>query len=148
MPHRPLADVPISPAIAALPKADLHIHQEEVARFERVVAQRLGRPPHDWRESARRLLSETPPGRNRLLGMYAPDQHLDLAGEPHDCPENVIAIMADAMEAGAADGALLLELRFGASGWMLNRPDFMTLFRDAERKVGVRYPHFLSLIHI
>jgi hypothetical protein len=28
----PLAEIPVDPLIASLPKADLHIHQEKVAR--------------------------------------------------------------------------------------------------------------------
>lgn len=32
MPIDPLDDIPVDPAIAAMPKADLHLHQEEVAR--------------------------------------------------------------------------------------------------------------------
>jgi hypothetical protein len=43
MPIQPLADTPISTAISSLPKADLHVHQEEVARLDRVVARRQGR---------------------------------------------------------------------------------------------------------
>ncbi len=39
---QPLAEVPVSPWIAALSKADLHLHQEERPRLDRVVARRLG----------------------------------------------------------------------------------------------------------
>ena len=56
--------------IASLPKADLHVHQEEVARLERIVAQQQGRPAHDWRAKARRLLAKTPPGGNRIRDIY------------------------------------------------------------------------------
>ena len=34
---QPLDEVPINDLIASLPKADLHLHQEEVARLERIV---------------------------------------------------------------------------------------------------------------
>jgi hypothetical protein len=50
---QPLDEVPITPLIASLPKADLHLHQEEVARLERIVARSQRRPPHNWRESVR-----------------------------------------------------------------------------------------------
>ncbi|MEJ2750298.1 MAG: hypothetical protein P8183_20685, partial [Anaerolineae bacterium] len=75
---QPLQDVRIDPLIAALPKADLHIHQEEVARLERIIVRRQHQTPHDWRESARRLIAETPPGIGRLSAMYAPDAAFDL----------------------------------------------------------------------
>ncbi|MCA1722891.1 MAG: hypothetical protein LC748_01285 [Thermomicrobia bacterium] len=53
-------------------------------------------------------------------------------------PENFIARVADALEEAAADGAILVEVRFG--GTTILRPDFMPLFREAERRVRVRYP--------
>lgn len=137
---QPLDEVPVNSLIASLPKADLHLHQEEVARLERVVARRQGRPPHNWRESARRLIAETPPGESRLAGMCTPEADLALGGVPADEPEYIIAKMADALEEGAADGAVLVEIRFGAGGLALMRPDFMTLFREAEQQVQARYP--------
>lgn len=142
IPIQPLAEIPTSPVIAPLPKADLHLHQEEVARLDRVVARRRGCPPYNWREWARHLLAETSPGKNRLLGMYMPDAHLDLDGVPADAPEYIIAKMADALEESAADGAVLVELRFGTGGLALLQPDFMALFREAEQQVQARYPWF------
>ena len=137
---QPLDEIPVSSLIASLPKADLHLHQEDVARLERVVARRQGRPPHDWRESARQVLAETPPGESRFLGLYAQDANLDLGGVPADAPEYIIAKMADALEQDAADGAVLVEIRFGAGALALVRPDFMTLYREAEHQVQSRYP--------
>jgi adenosine deaminase len=151
---QPLAEVPIDSLITSLPKADLHLHQEEVARLDRIVARREGRPPHNWRASARQLMAETPPGEGRLGGMYRPDAQLDLDGVPADDPEYMIAKIADALEEGAADGAVLVELRFGAGGLALLRPDFMALFRAAERQVQAHYPRlraeaigFLQLVN-
>jgi adenosine deaminase len=141
---QPLDEVPVSSLIASLPKADLHLHQEEVARLERIVARRQGRSPHNWRESARRLIARTSPGESRLMGMYAPDADLDLGGVPADEPEYVIAKIADALEEGAADGAVLVEIRFGAGGLALTRPDFMALFREAEQQVQARYPRLCA----
>jgi adenosine deaminase len=141
---QPLDEVPVNSLIASLPKADLHLHQEEVARLERVVARRQGRPPHNWRESARRLIAETPPGESRLAGMYTPDADLDLGGVPADEPEYIIAKIANALEEGAADGAVLVEIRFGAGGLALMRPDFMALFREAEQQVQARYPRLCA----
>ncbi len=51
----PLADVSVSPEVAAVPKADLHLHQEVFPRLERIVARRQGRGPYDWRAWARQL---------------------------------------------------------------------------------------------
>jgi len=101
---KPLADLPIPSKIAALPKADLHIHQEEVARLERVVARQQGRTAYNWRKSAQRLVDE------------------------------------NALEEGAADGAVLIEIRFGAGSMAFVQPDFMDLFREAERQAQQRYP--------
>ena len=137
---QPLAAVPVSPWIASLPKADLHVHQEERARLDRVVARRLGRPPFDWRCWMERLLVETGPGMERLAGIYVPDATLALDGVPGDAPEFIIAKVADALSEAAADGAVLIEVRFGTTGLALTRPDFMALFREAERQVQAEHP--------
>jgi hypothetical protein len=52
----PLADLPLSPTIAALPKADLHVHAEADARLDRVPARREGRSAYDRRGWVERLL--------------------------------------------------------------------------------------------
>jgi adenosine deaminase len=136
----PLGDVPIAPSIATLPKADLHLHQEERARLDRVVARRRGWLPYDWRAWSRHLLDQIPPGMARLQGIYDPDDTLALDGVTGREPEDIIAKVVDALEEGAADGATLIEIRFGAAGQALLRPDFMPLFREAERRVRERYP--------
>src|SRR5262249_59307402 len=66
VPLDPLGDVAIPPAIVALPKADLHLHQQWSPRLDRVFARREGRPAYDWREWARRVMAQTPPGSARL----------------------------------------------------------------------------------
>jgi len=111
----PLAEIPMTPMIASLPKADLHLHQEERARLDRVLARRQGRSPYDWRRWARHLMAEVPPGMARLGDMYTPDADLPLDGIPAEEPEYVIAKIADALMEGAADGALLVEVRFGTA---------------------------------
>ena len=45
----PLAGLRPPLLIAALPKADLHVHQEWSMRLDRVLARREGRAPYDWR---------------------------------------------------------------------------------------------------
>jgi adenosine deaminase len=137
---RPLDEVPTDALVVSLPKADLHLHQEEVTRLERIVARRQGRPAHDWRASARRLMAGTPPGEGRLAAMYGPDAGLNLGGVRADAPEYVVAKMVDALEQSAMDGAVLVEMRVGAGGLALMRPDFLALFREAERQVQARYP--------
>ncbi len=44
----------------------------------------------------------------------------------------------DALEEAAADGAVLVEVRFGREEVL--RPGFMALFREAERRVQARHP--------
>ena len=39
----------IDPLIVSLPKAELHLHQEDRARLDHVVARQAGRPLYDWR---------------------------------------------------------------------------------------------------
>src|SRR5688572_27324536 len=58
----PLAEITVPPLVAALPKADLHLHAEADARIDRVLAQRAGRRPYDWRSWAQQLLVEVPVG--------------------------------------------------------------------------------------
>lgn len=140
MPLDPLAEIPIDPEIAALPKTDLHLHQEGTARLEQLAARRLGRPPYDWRAWARQILAETSPGFGRLEAIYVPDATLDLDGLTDADPENLISRVADTLEEGAADGAVLIEIRFGVATEVISRPGGMELFREAERRVQARYP--------
>jgi hypothetical protein len=140
----PLVDVQIDPSLLALPKADLHLHQEETARLDRIVARQRGLPPYDWRQWARRLMTDTPPGPRRLARIYAPDAALALDGIPSDAPEYIIAKVADVLEEGAAEGAVLMEVRFGAAGQALMQPNFIALFREAERRVQRRYPQLCA----
>ncbi len=131
--------MPVSSVVAALPKADLHVHQEWAPRLDRVLARREGRRPFDWRAHVRRLL-ELPPGMDRLGRIFDLDASLPPTGASEDDPETAIAVWADILEEGAADGAVLIEVRFGVTDRALARPDFMALFREAERRVRERYP--------
>lgn len=135
LPLDPFGDVPIPPEIAALPKADLHLHQEWSPRLDRVLARSEGRPAYDWRSWARRLMEETPPGMTRLqrLGEIVPTPL-----ESYEHAENFVAWVEDALEEAAADGAVLVEVRFGREEIL--RPGFMELFREAERRVRSRHP--------
>jgi hypothetical protein len=99
-------------------------------------------------------MAEAPPGEIRLAGMYGPDAGLDFGGVPADAPEYIIAKIIDTLEEGAADGAILVEIRFGLGSVALRRADFMELFREAERQAQTRYPQlcaeafgFLSLVN-
>src|SRR5262245_2320994 len=140
----PLADYPVSPLLAALPKADLHLHQEELPRLDRIVARRQGRPAFDWRGWLPQLMAETPPGIERLRAFSTPDAALPLDGIAADDPELIVAKIVDLLEEGAADGATLIEVRCGPSPGGIVYPDFMALFREAERRVQARYPRLLA----
>ena len=133
----PLDEVPIDPRVAALPKAELHLHAGALARLDRIVARREGRPPYDWREWVRQMMNSVPPGMPRLerLNGELPAAELDRLD---DDPENFVERVADLLEEAAADGAVLAEVRFG--GGTVLRPDFIGLFREAERRVQSRYP--------
>lgn len=136
LPLDPLGERQIDPLIAALPKADIHLHQEWSPRLDRVLARRGGQKPYDWAGWARALMRQTSPGMPRLarLATVFPAP-IELDAEP----ENFIARLEDALEEGAADGAILVELRFGGATALLH-PDFMDLFREAERRVRERHP--------
>jgi adenosine deaminase len=132
-------DRPILPWVAALPKADLHVHAETDARLDRILARRAGRPSYDWQRWAKRLRAETPPGMPRLARLAADRRRelsevdaLDLA------PENFIARVVDLLSEGAADGAILIEVRFGRP--TLQQPELMVLFREAEHRVREQHP--------
>jgi adenosine deaminase len=135
-----LADLPYDPLIASLPKADIHLHHEERPRFERIVARRQGRPPYDWGSWARQLLEGTPPGFDRLVRLFEPDEVLNLSGQSGDDPEDIATKMVDVLEEGAAQGAVLLEVRCGVLSQALSRYDALSLFREAEQRVQARWP--------
>src|SRR3712207_4737280 len=91
----PLSDVSVSPEVAALPKADLHLHQEVLPRLERIVAHRQGRKPYDWRAWARQVMDTLPPRHDRLRAIFRPDQTLGVDQSLDNDPELFIARVAD-----------------------------------------------------
>src|SRR5262245_44674291 len=94
-----VAGGPVEPSIAALPKADLHVHAETEARLDRLLAHRHGREPFDWCHWARQLVRETAPGMPRLVRMGS-TQRLDSdTAEALDAePDTFIARMAALLE--------------------------------------------------
>jgi adenosine deaminase len=136
-PISPLGDVPVDPRVAALPKVDLHIHQEVSPRLDRVLTFREGRAPYDWRGWAARVIAENPPGEARLQH-FGSVQPVSMDQDAID--ENFAARVEVLLEEAAADGAILVEVRFGNE--TLLRPNLMELFRLAERRVRGRYPDF------
>lgn len=134
----PLAEIPPSPLVAALPKADRHLHLEAQVRHDRVATARHGRTPYDWRARERHLVSGAPPGTTRHDRIYQPAAVLARGGIPDAEPESVIARIVDILDEDAADGALLIEVRFGPTGRAVLQPDFMATFREAERRVQSR----------
>jgi adenosine deaminase len=131
----PFAEIPVPPNIAALPKADIHIHQEWSPRLDRVLARQEGREPYNWREWATNLMKTAPPGAARLRHISS---HFPASLGADANPRNFVARVVNMLEEAAADGAVLVETRFGRD--MVERPDCLTLFREAERQVQARYP--------
>ena len=132
----PLDEIVIDPVITALPKADIHLHQEWSPRLDRVLARRVGQPSYDWRRWLGQLMEQTPAGLPRLERL---SKVFPAAAEADADPENVIARLEDLLDEAARDGALLVEMRFGGAT-ALQLPDFMALFREAERRTQARYP--------
>ena len=119
---------------------DLHIHQEQSPRLDRVMARRGGYPPYDWRLWANRLAAQTPPGMARLAelsSVFPAPITLDAD------PETFIARIEDLLTEAAADGAVLVEVRCGNDTVL--RPGFVELFREAERRTQARYPQLHAL---
>lgn len=131
----PLGPLPYEQQVAALPKADLHVHQEWSPRLDRVLSRRAGRPSYNWHGWAAQLMAETAPGMPRLgvLSSVFP-----ASAEADAVDEHFIARVEDLLEEAAVDGAVLVELKFG--GETVLRPGFMALFREAERRVQARHP--------
>ena len=136
---RPLDRVPVAPEVAAMPKAELHVHQEWFARLDRVLARREGRKPYDWRGWARRLMDEVPSGMPRLRRLA---QTQPVPREADTEPGNFVERVEDLLEEAARDGAVLVEARFGSETVL--RPHFMELFREAERRTRERHPSFCA----
>ncbi len=136
----PLTDIEIGPAIAALPKVDIHLHSEAGPRLEQVMAERSGAPVTDWRAHARELMRNLPPGIPRLE-TWGPDLPLPRAtvDELDRPPSNFKARVAHILVEAATDGAVLVEVLFGASTVL--REDFLDLFGEAVAEVRERFPN-------
>jgi adenosine deaminase len=139
----PLADIPIADWLAALPKADLHLHADADGHVDRVLAPRTGRAPCDWRAWARRMLEDIPPGIARLRHWGSTHCFSNDELEVLDADDEIfIARVLDILEPAAIDGAILVEIRFGAT--TIRRRDFLVLFREAEQRVRDRFPQFVA----
>ena len=132
----PLDELRPDSTLAALPKADLHLHQEQTPRLDRVLAAREGRPAYDWRAWAARLLTDHPPGVQRFAQLSR-THPVPAAADADDAL--FVARLEDLLEEAARDGAVLVEVRVGRETVL--RPGFIDLFREAERRVRGRYPN-------
>ena len=103
-PINPLADITIDPVVAKLPKADIHIHAEWSPRLDRVLAQREGRKPYNWRAWAKNLMETEPPGEARLQHIAS---HFPASQEDDALPENYVARVVNMLEEAAVDGAVV-----------------------------------------
>lgn len=119
-------------------KVDIHLHAETNARVERLISLREGRPPHNWRAANRRL-REIPAGLGRLGALSGDVEVRDLDSLAR---ENFVEWVSDAISDAAQDGAILIEIRFGA-GWV-KWPDLMPKFREAEELVRNSHPNFVA----
>jgi hypothetical protein len=94
------ADVAAAPDIAALPKADLHLHQQVFPRLERIVARQQGRQPYAWHAWAQHVMDTVPAGPGRLDAIYRPDDTLGVDRSLDNDPElfitRVVDILAEA----------------------------------------------------
>ena len=123
-----------------LPKADIHLHSEGLARRDRLIALRDGVAPYDWRGWVERTVA-FPPGSPRLDQLIRDPLGLKhgLAGQ--DDPL-FIDWVTDLLEEVTGEDAVLAEVRFGARHAL--KPAFMSMFRQAERRVRERHPGFCA----
>jgi adenosine deaminase len=117
----------------ALATADMHVHQEQSPRLDRVLARRAGRAPFDWRPWARSLAG-VPPGLPRLRELSS----LFPGPLEADDDETFVERVEDLLDEAGRAGAVLVEVRYGKE--TLLRPGFMDLVREAERRVRERNP--------
>src|SRR5262249_18859933 len=129
----PLAEMPMPPHIAALPKADIHIHQEWSPRLDKVLARQEGRASYHLRAWAAIRMQPPPPAPARLRHLSS---HFPAPLEADAQPHNFVARVVHMLEEAAADGAVLVETRLGRD--MADRPNWLTLFHEAERQVQVQ----------
>lgn len=131
----PTSHVPHSTTVTAVPKADLHVHAETAARLDRMFN---GGRAHDWSGWIRRVMAEEKPGLDRLENMasISPDHPTDAS------PEIFEARVVDLLGESAVSGSIYTEVRFG--GGTAFRPDFIELFRSAERNVSAFHETFIA----
>ncbi len=128
----------MSTGVAAIPKADLHLHGEAGARLQRLLAEGKGESAYDWHAWAARLIRDIPAGYSRLDNF----EHLSSITEEEDGPDNFRVRIVDVLEEEANSGAIYAEVRIGRGAFL--RPDFISLFREAESEVQQDHPGFLA----
>lgn len=101
-----------------------------------MLARRENRVPYDWQRWVQQIM-ELPPGSARLshIGEIQP---IPATLDADDA--NFVARLEETLNEAAMDGAVLIEVRLGNETFL--RPNCMALFREAERRVQVRYPRF------
>jgi hypothetical protein len=133
MQRRSVADT-TSP-LREFPKADLHVHAEAGARLDTLLAGRGERAAYDWAAWASEIAAELPPGQARLMAMSRELVPPEVDADPIHFRARIEQLLLDA----AATDAVYVEVRFGRE--TVTRDDFMTHFREAERRVTEHVPH-------
>jgi adenosine deaminase len=129
------AVAPRDRAADAIPKADLHLHQELSPRLDLVLAARSSRPARDWTQWRTALVADVPAGIQRLHKLSADFP----VPESVDADDDLfVSRVGQLLEESAADGSLYVEVRFGKETPL--REGFMDLFRSAEARVQHAYP--------
>ena len=123
-----------------LPKADIHLHSEGLARRNRLIALRDGVAPYDWSGWVEQTVA-LPPGSPRLEQLIRDPLGLKQGLTDQDDPLFVDWV-TDVLEEAAGEHVILAEVRFGAAHAL--RPAFMSRFRQAERRVSERHPGFCA----
>ncbi len=134
----PTGQLPISPAVAGIPKADLHLHAEAGPRLQRLLANDRGEQPIDWTAWITETMRGIPPGMPRLSKLTYGQIPEEVEAEP----QNFLARVLDVLKEAAENGAIYAEVRFGRETVL--RPDFVKLFRQAEKTVNAEHPAFVA----
>ncbi|MCY3646810.1 MAG: hypothetical protein OXH07_07540 [Chloroflexi bacterium] len=133
----------------AVPCVDLHRHAEAYARLDIALAKREERTPRDWLSWARDVAT-APAGLRRLERLGAARGLASLSSfdsrrgdEIYAQPDGFIETVEQNLRSAAYAGATYVEVRFGG-GTLLEHPDLVALFREAESRVQGQQADFYA----
>jgi adenosine deaminase len=132
---RPTDRLAIDPDIAALPKADIHVHAEAAARLDQLLNPNFS---YDWKKWVDSVMADVEPGQKRLEAMASIPFDTGKDSDPYYLEERLFDLFTES----ANSRSIYIEARTGVRS--LDNPHFVTAFRKAEQRVVVDYPVFVA----